>query len=352
MSQFLELTERSQHLLKVLIERYIDEGQPVGSRTLSRGAGLNLSPATIRNIMADLEELGLIASPHTSAGRVPTVKGYRLFIDSLLTVKPLEEGVTRELWKGFESLEEPHELLGAASRLLAQVSRMAGLVTLPRRGQVAFRHIEFLPLSQGRVLVVLVTDDDEVYNRVIRPSQTFTPSQLQQASNYLNAQLEGKRLTELRDAIRQELQQTEKQISEEIKSVLEAAGSLFIKPESLEEDYVLAGQTNLMDFTELSEQARLRKLFEAFDEKRDLLHLLDQCIEAEGVQIFIGEESGYWPFEQCSLVTRSYEVEGRVLGVLGVIGPTRMRYESVIPLVDITAKLLSTALNQKLASPS
>lgn len=350
-SQSIELTERAQHLLKVLIERYIEEGQPVGSRTLAREAGLNLSPATVRNVIADLEEMGLVTSPHTSAGRVPTVKGYRLFIDSLLTVKPLDQAVTQKLWEDFEAQEDPHELLETASRLLSRITHMAGLVTLPRRQQVAFRQIEFLPLSQGRVLVILVTDDQEVHNRIIRPAKPFTPAQLQQAANYLNTHLMGKRLPELRSAVLKELQQAGEQLSAEIRSVLEMAQSVF-EVESLEEDFVLTGQTNLMDFAELADRERLRTLFEAFEEKRNLLHLLDQCIEAERVQIFIGEESGYQLLEKCSLVARSYVIEGRVLGALGVIGPTRMHYESVIPLVDVTAKLLSLALNQKLASPS
>ncbi len=350
-SQSIELTERAQHLLKVLIERYIEEGQPVGSRTLAREAGLNLSPATVRNVIADLEEMGLVTSPHTSAGRMPTVKGYRLFIDSLLTVKPLDQAVTQKLWEDFEAQEDPYELLETASRLLSRITHMAGLVTLPRRQQVAFRQIEFLPLSQGRVLVILVTDNQEVHNCIIRPTKPFTPAQLQQAANYLNTHLMGKRLPELRSAVLKELQQTGEQLSAEIRSVLEMAQSVF-EVESLEEDFVLTGQTNLMDFAELADCERLRTLFEAFEEKRNLLHLLDQCIEAERVQIFIGEESGYQPLEKCSLVAHSYVIEGRILGALGVIGPTRMHYESVIPLVDVTAKLLSLALNQKLASPS
>ncbi len=347
MVQSVELTERAQHLLKVLIERYIDEGQPVGSRALAREAGLNLSPATIRNVMADLEEMGLVTSPHTSAGRVPTVKGYRLFIDSLLTVKPVDHELIQRLWEKLEDLEDPQELLEAASQLLARITRMAGVVTLPRRQQIAFQHIEFLPMSGGRVLVILVTDDQEVHNRIIRPATSFTPSQLQQAANYLNAQLCGRRLTEVRAALVQEM----KTAGRELQSLLEMAQSLF-GAEALEDDCLVAGQTNLMSFAELSDWSRLRELFETFEEKRNLIHLLDQCIHAEGVQIFIGEESGYQPLDQCSLVTRSYAVGDRVLGVLGVIGPTRMHYERVIPLVDVTAKLLSAALNQKISSPS
>ncbi len=346
----MELTDRAQFLLKALIERYIDEGQPVGSRALAREAGLNLSPATIRNVMADLEEMGLVASPHTSAGRVPTVKGYRLFIDSLLTVKPLERELIQDLWDDFESLEDPQELLETTSQLLARLTRMVGLVTLPRRQQISFQHIEFLPLSQGRILVILVTDDQEVHNRIIRPDKPFTPSQLQQAANYLNAHLQGRRLTELRAALIDELKAAGERASGEMMSVMEMAQGMF-GAESMDEDFVLSGQVNLMGFSELSDHQRLRMLFEAFEEKRDLIHLLDQCIGAEGVQIYIGEESGYGPFEPCSLVTRAYEVDDRVLGVLGVIGPTRMHYDKIIPLVDITGKLLSCALNQKLSSP-
>ncbi len=346
----MELTDRAQFLLKALIERYIDEGHPVGSRALARDTGLNLSPATIRNVMADLEEMGLVASPHTSAGRVPTVKGYRLFIDSLLTVKPLERELIQNLWDDFESLEDPQELLETTSQLLARLTRMVGLVTLPRRQQISFQHIEFLPLSQGRILVILVTDDQEVHNRIIRPDKPFTPSQLQQAANYLNAHLQGRRLTELRAALVDELKAAGERASGEMMSVMEMAQGMF-GAESMGEDFVLSGQVNLMGFSELSDHQRLRMLFEAFEEKRDLIHLLDQCIGAEGVQIYIGEESGYGPFEPCSLVTRAYEVDGRVLGVLGVIGPTRMHYDKIIPLVDITGKLLSCALNQKLSSP-
>lgn len=351
MTQALELSERAQTLLKLLIERYIEEGQPVGSRALARDAALKLSPATIRNVMADLEEMGLVSSPHTSAGRVPTVKGYRLFIDALLTVRPLQNELIQKLWDDFESLEDPQQLLETASQLLARLTRMVGLVTLPKRQQIAFSHIEFLPLSQGRVLVILVTDDQEVHNRIIRPAKPFTPSQLQQAANYLNAHLQGRRLTDLRAALLKELKVTGERMTSEMSSAMEMAQTMF-GSDSLDEDFVLAGQVNLMGFSELSGQDRLRGLFEAFEEKRDLIHLLDQCIGAEGVQIYIGEESGYDPFDQCSLVTRAYEVEDRALGVLGVIGPTRMHYDQVIPLVDITGKLLSLALNQKLSSPS
>ncbi|BCX88608.1 heat-inducible transcriptional repressor [Methylomarinovum tepidoasis] len=347
MTQSLELTDRAQHLLKVLIERYIEEGQPVGSRALAREAGLNLSPATVRNVMADLEEMGLVTSPHTSAGRVPTVKGYRLFVDALLTVQPPEQALIQRLWDDFEVLEDPQELLETASQLLARITRMAGLVTLPQRQRLAFQHIEFLPLSGGRILVVLVTDDQEIHNRIIRPQVSLTPSQLQEAANYLNSLLRGRRLSEVRETLVAEMRAA----GEQLRQLIEMTQTLF-SGEAMEEDFVLAGQTNLMEFNELAERERLRSLFEVFEEKRNLIHLLDQCIQAEGVQIFIGEESGYRPLESCSLVARHYDVGERALGVIGVIGPTRMHYERVIPLVDVTAKLLGSALNQKLSAPS
>lgn len=347
----VELNERAQYLLKALIERYIEDGQPVGSRALAKESGLNLSPATIRNVMADLEELGLVVAPHTSAGRMPTVKGYRLFIDSLLTVKPLERDLIQQLWDDFEQHEDPHRLLETASQLLARMTRMAGLVTLPKRQQISFRHIEFLPLSQGRVLVILVTQDQEVHNRIIRPAKEFSSAQLQQAANFLNSQYQGKRLTEMRADLVAEMKKTGERMNRELNAIMAMAQTV-LESDSMNEDFVLSGQTQLMDFAELADRERLRNLFEAFTEKRDLIHLLDQCIEAQGVQIFIGEESGYQPLDRCSLVTRAYSLEDKALGVLGVIGPTRMHYDSVIPLVDITAKLLSSALNQKLSSPS
>ncbi|HBA66844.1 MAG TPA: heat-inducible transcriptional repressor HrcA [Methylococcaceae bacterium] len=340
------LNERSLQLLKALVERYIQDGQPVGSRALSKDTELKLSPATIRNVMADLEDMGLIRSPHTSAGRVPTVSGYRLFIDSLLTVKPLDSEELKLLRKNLIAKDNVNDVIGVASRILSDVTRMAGVVTLPKRELVSLRHIEFLPLSNTRVLVIFVTNEQEVHNKILHTSKQFTPAQLQQAANYLNSVYSGLSLAAVRKAVLKELKDAQERMNREMLDAVEMA-KLALDPEKSDEDYVLSGETNLMGFSELSDMDRLKELFDAFSQKRGVIHLLDQCLNAEGVQIFIGEESGYHAFEQCSLVTAPYSINEQVVGVLGVIGPTRMAYEKVIPFVDITAKLLGAALNPK-----
>lgn len=346
MAKTAELNDRSLKLLKVLVERYISDGQPVGSRILSKDSDLNLSPATIRNVMADLEDLGLVHSPHTSAGRVPTVSGYRLFVDSLLTVKPPNTLDVQRLQQSLASLDDVNNAIQAASKLLSDVTRMAGVVTLPKRDLVSLHHIEFLPLSNMRVLVIFVTDEKEVHNKIIHTSKPFSPAELQQASNYLNAVYSGRSLSAVREAVFKDLQEEQQRMSQAMLDAVRMA-QLTFDEQSAKDDYVLSGETNLMGFSDLSDMERLRHLFEAFSQKRAVIHLLDQCLKADGVQIFIGEESGYQPFEQCSLVTSSYSINEKVVGVLGVIGPTRMAYERVIPFVDITAKLLSAALNPK-----
>ncbi|WP_031433688.1 heat-inducible transcriptional repressor HrcA [Methylomarinum vadi] len=340
------LNDRSLHLLKALVERYIQDGQPVGSRVLSKDSDLKLSPATIRNVMADLEDMGLIHSPHTSAGRVPTVRGYRLFVDSLLTVRPLESRLLDYLAEGLENnCEEAAVLLEKASKLLSDATRMAGIVTLPRREVVSLNHIEFLSLSHNRILVIFVTNGQEVHNKIIHTDRAFGASELQQAANYLNSVYAGKSVASVRESLIQELEQDQKKLNQGMIDAVAMARQAF--EQKPREDYVLSGQTNLMEFSELSNMERLRQLFDAFNQKRGVIHLLDKCQAANGVQIFIGEESGYEAFDHCSLVTSSYTVNDEVVGVLGVIGPTRMAYEKVIPFVDMTAKLLSAALNPK-----
>ena len=346
MSNNQVLNERSLQLLKALVERYIQDGQPVGSRALSKDTELKLSPATIRNVMADLEDMGLIRSPHTSAGRVPTVSGYRLFIDSLLTVKPLNSEELKLLRKNLIAKDNVNDVIGVASRILSDVTRMAGVVTLPKRELVSLRHIEFLPLSNTRVLVIFVTNEQEVHNKILHTSKQFTPAQLQQAANYLNSVYSGLSLAAVRKAVLKELKDAQEQMNREMLDAVQMA-KLALDPGKSDEDYVLSGETNLMGFSELSDMERLKELFDAFSQKRGVIHLLDQCLNAEGVQIFIGEESGYHAFEQCSLVTAPYSINEQVVGVLGVIGPTRMAYERVIPFVDVTAKLLGAALNPK-----
>jgi len=345
------LNERAQQLLRVLIENYIRDGQPVGSRVLSRESGLSLSSATIRNVMADLEELGFVSSPHTSAGRVPTDKGYRFFVDTLLRVRPLDDAaVVSEIRRQFDTQHDSSKaLVAAASQLLSSVTHLAGVVTLPRTQQASITQIEFVALSENRVLVVLVFNDREVQNRIIQLERYFSPDELKRASNYLNEQVRGRTLTQVRQEILRQIKEAHEHMNQIMVDAISVAQRVFDVSASEDErlEYVIAGETNLMGVAEMSNVERLRRLFEAFNEKRDFLHLLDQSLRAEGVQIFIGHESGYQVLDDCSVVTAPYASGDSVMGVLGVIGPTRMAYERVIPIVDMTAKLLGAALNSR-----
>ena len=340
-----DLNERAQQMLRVLIDRYARDGQPVGSRTLAREAGLKLSPATIRNVMADLEELGFVRSPHTSAGRVPTVQGYRFFVDTLLTIQQLDRRAVERMRLELNVTAEPKSLIESASGLLSGITRMAGVVTLPKHSHTLFKRVEFMPLTDNRVLAVLVTGDDEVQNRILTTKKKCSPAQLQQASNYLNELFTGKELAEVRAMLLKEMHETRSTMNSMMATAMQMADQVLEKNRN--EDFIMAGQTNLMEFQELCDIEKLRKLFDAFNQKRDMLHLLDQCIHGEGIQIFIGDESGYRMLDECSMVTAPYSVNGQVLGVLGVIGPTRMAYDRVIPIVDTTARLLGAALNHK-----
>ncbi|BCU06192.1 heat-inducible transcriptional repressor HrcA [Allochromatium tepidum] len=340
-----QVSERAQHFLKALVERYIREGQPVGSRTLAKDTGLDLSPATVRNVMADLEDLGLIASPHTSAGRVPTVAGYRLFVDALLTVRPPSENEIAALRTQFNARLDPKALIETASNLLSGITHLAGVVMLPRHERHAFRQIELLPLSDSRVLAILITSEGEVHNRILNTDRRFTPSQLEQAANYLNQMFTGQDIKDVRKRLLEDLQRTHAHMDQMMMRALAMAQDVMASAEDRDDCYI-AGQTNLMEFGELASMDRLKSLFDAFTQKHEILHILDRCIAADGVQIFIGEESGYSLLDDCSLVTTPYRVEDRVVGVLGVIGPTRMDYQRVIPIVDVTARLLSAALRQ------
>ena len=339
------MSERAQLMLRALIERYVRDGQPVGSRTLAREAGLELSPATIRNVMSDLEELGFVTSPHTSAGRVPTVQGYRFFVDTLLTVQPLDLQSLEQMRMQLESERESRELVESASGLLSGITQLAGVVTLPRHEHDLFKRVEFLPLSGNRVLAILVSGEGEVENRILTAEKRHSPAELQQASNYLNELFAGKELRDVRETLLREMQETRSTMNSMMMTAMQMADQVLEKNRN--EDFVMAGQTNLMGFQELCDIDKLRKLFDAFQQKRDILHLLDQCVHGKGIQIFIGEESGYGMLDECSMVTAPYTVDGRILGVLGVIGPTRMAYDRVIPIVDATARLLGAALNQK-----
>jgi len=343
------LGERAQHLLRTLIESYIRDGQPVGSRALSRESGLQLSSATIRNVMADLEELGFVSSPHTSAGRVPTDKGYRFFVDTLLQLRPLDEAASAEIRRQFEATRDTStDLIATVSQLLSSATQLAGVVTLPRQRQSALTQIEFVGLSENRVLVVLVFNDREVQNRIIQLERHFSPDELKRASNYLNEQFRGRSLAEVRQEILRQLSDARAHMNQIMLDAIAVAQQVFEGGgEQSRLEYVIKGETNLMGVAELTSVEKLRRLFEAFNEKRDFLHLLDQSLKAEGVQIFIGHESGYRILDDCSVVTAPYADGDGVVGVLGVIGPTRMAYERVIPIVDLTAKLLGAALNSR-----
>ena len=338
------LEARAQYLLKTLIERYIGDGQPVGSRALSRHSGLELSPATIRNVMADLEEMGFISSPHTSAGRVPTAKGYRFFVDSLMVTKPLEQQEIERLEVELVA-DRPQQLMNAAAGLLSQLTHFAGVVMTPKRREAAFRHLEFLRLSERRVLLILVTAEGDVQNRILHTDRAYSQSQLVEATNFFNQHFAGQPLGSIRARITDELRALREDIAGLMTAAVDAGEGAYAEGESL----VVTGERNLMQADGLSSNMeRLRRLFDMFDQKTSILHLLDVSQRAQGVQIYIGGESGLSPLDEYSVVTAPYEANGQVIGTLGVIGPTRMAYERVIPIVDVTAKLLSNAMSAQL----
>ena len=340
-------SDRAQHLLRVLIQRYIRDGQPVGSRTLAKDSGLDLSPATIRNVMSDLEDLGLVSAPHTSAGRVPTVAGYRVFVDTLVRYrqpKGMDVDKLRQKIRG--DVDDAGALVTSVSNLLSDITHLAGVVTVPRGQHATLRQIEFLPLSENRILTILVINDRDVQNRILHTDRTYTADELQQAANYINEHYAGVEMTQIRDRILEDLESTRDSMNQAMHDIIAIAQSAMTDDEKRQAQFVLSGETRLMDFEELSDVETLRRLFEAFSRKRLMLDLLDRSINADGVQIFIGEESGYQILDDCSVVTAPYKLDDDTVGVLGVIGPTRMAYDRVVPIVDITARLLRSALNQ------
>ena len=332
------LDDRAKLLLKTLVERYIDEGQPVGSRTLSRASGLDLSPATIRNVMSDLEELGLIVSPHTSAGRIPTAKGYRLFVDTMLTVQR-EHIASPQL-----APEPPQKVIANAAQMLSNLSQFVGVVMAPRRTSV-FRQIEFLRLSQQRYLVIIVSPDGDVQNRVIVSETDFTQSQLTEAANYLNAHYAGMAMEMVRERLRTEVESLQGEIAALMRAAVNVSSEAL---NEAQEEVVFAGESKLLAVSEFSrDMGNLRRAFELFEQKTQILRLLDVSSQAQGVRIFIGGESQVVPFEDLSVVSAPYEVDGQVVGTLGVIGPTRMPYDKMIQIVDITSRMVSNALSRQ-----
>lgn len=336
------LTDRARILLKTLVERYITEGEPVGSRTLSKHSGLDLSPASIRNIMADLEDLGFVISPHTSAGRIPTPKGYRFFVDCLLTVRPVES-LARSQMEHQLAPNDPQKLIASASNLLSELTQFAGLVLAPRRNP-AFRQVEFLSLSDKRVLLIIVTQEGEVENRVLVTDRSYTQGQLVESANYFNYHFAGLTFDQVKLKLKEELGKLRDDMTLLLSAAVDAGSEAM---ESGREPVVVSGSRKLLNVDDLSANVtNLRKLFDVFEQKTTLLQLLEHSRSAQGVQIFIGGDSELLPLDECSMVTAPYEVDGQVVGTLGVVGPTRMAYERVIPIVDITARLLSNALSQ------
>jgi heat-inducible transcriptional repressor len=330
------LDDRAKLLLKALVERYIADGQPVGSRTLSRASGLELSPATIRNVMSDLEELGLIVSPHTSAGRIPTARGYRLFVDTMLTVQ------TGQFSSHSLAPDQPQKVISNAANLLSSLSQFVGVVIAPRRTSV-FRHIEFLRLSDRRVLVIIVSPDGDVQNRVIFTELDYSQAQLVEASNYLNANYVGLAIEQVRERLQNEVESLRSEIAVLMQAAVNASSDVLSETK---DEVVISGERNLLSVSDFSsDMGQLRRAFELFEEKAQLMRLLDVTGQAEGVRIFIGGESQVIPFEELSIVSAPYEVDGQVVGTLGVIGPTRMPYDRMIQIVDITSKLVSNALS-------
>ncbi len=339
-----DINERAQLLLKVIVERYIVEGQPIASKALADHLPLSLSSATIRNIMADLETRGYLISPHTSAGRVPTTKGYRLFVNHLLNVKPIDEQILDKLQLQINSVKDKNSLLQSTTTLLSRISCLAGIVSIPAPNQQILRHVEFLSLSDNRVLVILVLNQREVHNRIIHMEQALAQSELEQVGNFLTTTFQGKDLSSIHQELIANLHADRAQFDQLLNSAIAVVEQAFARPDR-EQDYLLDGETNLLDIADDKSMAHLRNLFAAFNEKRTVLSLLDKCLRADGMQIFIGDDAGYDVFDGVSVVTAPYTQNGQILGVLGVIGPNRMAYEQVIPLVEISAKLLSKALN-------
>ena len=335
------LDERARTLLKTLVERYIADGQPVGSRLLSRHSGLDLSAATVRNVMADLEDLGFIASPHTSAGRIPTPRGYRFFVDSLLTVEPLDSEKIHAI-EGQLHPSQPQQLISSASHLISELTHFAGIVLTPRRKALKIRQIEFVSLSEKRILLILVTTDGDVQNRILFSNRPYSPSELVTAANYLNQYFAGHDFEHIRERVREDLLRLRSDLQDLMAAALAAGDEALQQTDT---QYVISGERNLLEVEELSSNMkRLRELFDLFEQRTALMQLLDISQRANGIQIFIGGESGLAPLDECSVVTAPYAVDGQIVGSVGVIGPTRMAYERVIPIVDITAKLLSSAL--------
>ena len=345
MNNPLVLNNRAAILLKQLVASYISDGQPVGSKQLAQDAGLDISSATIRNVMSGLEKNGLVVAPHTSAGRIPTEQGLRLFVDSLLEVQPIEEKLVSQLQQQLDPDMEVNELVSHASQLVSEMTHMAGVVSVPKQTQAKLRHIEFLPLPEKRILAIMVTNEKDVQNKVLHLDKEYSADELQHAANFLNQHFTGQDVHQIRESLLQDLDRSRQDVDNVMKMVVEVADKALSDDEIIKPEFFVQGETNLVRYNESTNPEQLQHLFEIFDRKREMLGLFDRCVQSEGVKIFIGHETGFEGFGDCSVITAPYSIEGKAVGVLGVIGPARMNYDQVIPVVDITAKLLGDALN-------
>ena len=341
----LKPNDRAQYLLKVLIQKYINEGAPVGSRTLLHDSGLDLSPATIRHVMSDLEDLGLIKAPHTSSGRIPTARGYRMFVDTLVRYQEPDTGYIDEIQSELRPDKyDTGQLIDHVSSTLSRITSLAGVVTVPKGRNTTLRQIEFLPLSDNRILTILVLNNREVQNRILHTRENHSVSELQKVANFINENYCNHTLSSIKNNLLDDMEATRESMNKTMQDIISTAHQAMEGVEALDDEYVLAGERNLMDFAELSDVETLKQLFDAFSRKRMMIDLLDRSISASGVQIFIGAESGYSMLDDCSVVTAPYKLSDSQVGVLGVIGPKRMAYDRVVPIVDLTAKLLGSAI--------
>lgn len=338
------LNDRAATLLKKLVDSYIDDGQPVGSKQLADMAGLDISSATIRNVMSGLEKQGLVTAPHTSAGKIPTEQGFRMFVDTLLEVQPLHEQVFSKLKQELNPDQDKDTLINHANQVLSELTHMAGVITVPKNSQSVLRHIEFLSLPDNKVLAILVTNEKEVQNRVVHLEQDYSAEQLQAAANYLNQHFSGQDIFDVRKDLLSDLNNARADMDTLMRTVIDVAGKALPDFDDAEQPYLVQGKTNLVRYGENTDREQLHQMLEMFDHKRDMLGLLDRCIQADGVKIFIGNEVGIEGLGDCSVVTAPYSVDGEMLGVLGVVGPTRINYDKIIPVVDVTARLLGEAL--------
>ncbi|RKZ55262.1 MAG: heat-inducible transcription repressor HrcA [Gammaproteobacteria bacterium] len=344
MNKPLIINDRAAILLKQLVASYIDDGQPVGSRQLAQDAGLDISSATIRNVMSGLEKKGLVVAPHTSAGRIPTEQGLRLFVDSLLEIQPIDEKHIAQLQQQLDPDMEMNELVSHASQMVSEMTQMAGIVSVPKQTNAKLRHIEFLPLPDKRILAILVTNEKDVQNKVLHLDREYSTDELQRAANFLNQQFTGQDVDAVREHLIKDLENTRQDVDAVMKTAVEVASKALSNDELTSLDFIVQGEKNLVRYNDNTDREQLQHLFEIFDRKREMLGLFDRCVHNEGVKIFIGHEAGFEGFGDCSVITAPYSIKGKPIGVLGVIGPARMNYDQVIPVVDMTARLLGDAL--------